>query len=176
VQSLKYASKLLYGEDFREELPEPELDVEQIFLRAAYQIDKAFNPKTFPDYLSLTKGIFKLGFFVAAIYTDPEAENWGDLFRPEGVEAILQDLAAHGHSSQDMIEIYHAALQYRQQRDPGLIPDFEAFRKEISLTLLRETLNHTDYTWTDLDALMAEGLGGKGFSSLRTALAFWKEG
>lgn len=189
VRSMKYGSEHLYGEDFRDELPEPDYDYEDIFKRAIYHLEpiskykrrkfvrEGKNPIN-QEMLKLTKSIFKFGFFLVS-YLRPD-EN---IFGKRNIYHKLLELYEESIIDGRLLDFFEKAFDYRGWNiNPGNGEIHQSFgenlysgdlldeyRVEFAEIALREAVHLTSLTVDSIRCILREGFG-KPFSFVYSKL------
>jgi hypothetical protein len=158
IRGIKHASVLLWGEDIRPRLPEPEYDYQDILIRAAYHLEPTPEWKfkkaeergdIIDEKMRFTKAVFKFGFFLTAV-DYPEA----NVFDKQGVYNLLKSSRDMDLVGEDIVEFYEIALAYRSGED---IPRFEECRKAFMKAMVRETIGATKNTWGSIREIFLKG-------------------
>lgn len=169
VRGLKYASTLIMGVDFRDRLPEPPYDYDDILIRCAYHLEPstqwklrkvAQEGKKPMEYERdrFTKGIFKFGFLlVAFLYPEENA------FSKEDVYNKLLDAYRDDKIDGRILDFYDLAIDYRSGVS---MPDFESLRREFAKLMVKESIYVLGKLWSDIERLFKRAFGKKAFSNL----------
>ena len=110
-------SKLLYGQDIRDQLPDiahVEFDFDNILARSLYHLDKSLKEEIVSKNLDrsmkdFTKGVFKFGFYLC-IYFDKT-------FRLTSIRAIankIEELTKQGKLDEKMLEAIKDSIFFRR--------------------------------------------------------------
>jgi len=110
-------SKLLYGQDIRDQLPEIkdiQFDYDNILARPLYHLDKSFKEaialKDLDESMrEFTKGVFKFGFYLC-IYLDKS-------FRFTSIRAIankIEELSKENRVEKEMLDFIKEAIFFRR--------------------------------------------------------------
>lgn len=175
VRGLKHASKLIYGEDIRDQLPDPPFNLVEIFKRAMYHLEPTSKWKLekykregnpIDEKLRFTKAVFKYGFFlVASVFPDK------NVFDKDGIFELLQRAVSLYRVNEKILDFYQIALDYRNGHD---IENFDKIRKNFMIFAIKEAMKHLETTWKGnkekkgIRDLLKEGIGEKKFTTILT--------
>jgi len=150
----KENSQLLYGEDIREQVPDPfsiDFDYNDILARCLYHLDKSLkegktSEKSTQAMTEFTKAVFKFGFYLCLFFSKRYY-----LTSVHSVSLQLNNLLLDNDIKNSMLNFMSESIIYR--RTNKFSKKFETLRKNyvlFTLFLLRSGILHRKYEFQEL--------------------------
>lgn len=163
---LKYTknSKLLYGQDVREQLPEPsklEFDYDDILARGLYHLDRSLKHALPPANMEnsmkeYTKGVFKFGFYLC-IYFDERFHSTS----LRDIAVKLEELSTNRETKGEFLGAMKDAILFRRGRK--FVSDFSRLRNDFIvqiISLLGKGRLHRKMNFKELLHFLESKFGG----------------
>lgn len=150
----KENSQLLYGEDIREQVPDPfnlDFDLNDILARCLYHLDKSLKESKIQENSAqakreFTKAVFKFGFYLCLFFSKRYY-----LTSVHNISLQLDKLLLDNDIQNSMLNFMNESMIYR--RTNKFSKRFEILRKNyvlFTLSLLRSGILHRKYEFQEL--------------------------
>ena len=148
----KENSQLLYGEDIREQVPDPfNFDYNDILARCLYHLDKSLKESKIQENSAqamreFTKAVFKFGFYLCLFFSKRYY-----LTSVHNISLQLNKLELDADMQNSMLNFINESIIYR--RTNKFSKRFEILRKNyvfFTLSLLRSGILHRKYEFQEL--------------------------
>ncbi len=153
-------SKLLYGPDIRDQLPETDrirFDYDNILIRGFYHLEKSYkNRLTDAAKKEYSKALFKFGFYFCILHDKS--------FRRVSLTEIskkLDQLYKSGTLDSQIFEYFEVAFKYRKKGN--FDSDFNLLRTKTRyyfISLLKKGKTHKLMDYTEIKAFLSSYFGG----------------